>query len=93
MQISASPGHPGHDEWLRLRSSNVRVNVFLNGEEIKGAIAADDIAGTIVRVVRNRNGAIVIDESGEEVATEVLRGRVRIEVPNVYEHLPAIRPV
>lgn len=61
------------------------VRVYLDGQEQRGVITADDEEGLVVRLQRNRLGHFVLDEARQEAAREEIRGVVRIEMPAARE--------
>lgn len=85
LQLSTSPGEPGFELWKRLhdRAQGRKIcRVVLNGREVDGnrVDAADERAGTVRIIKLDDDGDIYVEPGTNEIAREILRGRVRIEV-------------
>lgn len=59
-----------------------RVQVWMNGQQVKDCVIADEEAGYVVRYQRRADGLIAADEHGEAI-TERVYGLVRIFDPQV----------
>ncbi|TFW15951.1 hypothetical protein [Duganella callida] len=70
MRISADPKSPHYSTCSR------QATVFLNGEQLKHCVTADDEAGTAECYRLDANGEIFRD--GEFAELQVLRGQVEI---------------
>ncbi|MCW5695781.1 MAG: hypothetical protein KIS96_03490 [Bauldia sp.] len=75
MRISVDKNDPGY----RSYASAPGVTVFLDGAEVRGCITADEEVGEVVCFRFDSAGRPVL--RGEEIATEVRRGSVRIDLP------------
>lgn len=70
----------------------LHAKVFLDGAELTMCLEADEDAGSVVHCVLDRAGRLVQDPMTHEPMTEILRGQVRIEVPEDRRHLLADFP-
>ena len=82
MRISSDENDPGFRAYKRLMKppgpdTTVSVRVYLDGAVVKDVVTADDEECMLVRYCRAPNGDLVVD--GDEIRTEMLRGRVDIE--------------
>lgn len=73
MRITVLDDDPGE----RIHPGRERITVFLNGEEIKHCLTADDFAGEVVSVQTDEKG-LMLAENGE-VKRLTRHGEVRIE--------------
>lgn len=90
-QLSTRSCYPGCQELERLRAMNVQPVVYLDGVNVTSdAIAADDQAGTVVCVMRDRDGKLRVMDDYSDVMMETRRGRVKIELPVVHEAVAAL---
>ncbi|ATQ75075.1 hypothetical protein CR152_11495 [Massilia violaceinigra] len=71
MRISGDPQHPDYN------AAMLPADVYLNGEQLSGCIFADDDAGEAICYAPDKRGAPYL--VGDEIATEVKRGHIRIE--------------
>ena len=75
MRVSVDPSDPGYRRNLQTE----QVRVWLDDKEVKYVITADSDEGFILRYCADPDGRLVI--IGDEVAREVVLGRVRIDMP------------
>ena len=74
MRVSVVRSDPGY------RERAYRCKVFLNGEEFKRAITADEELGEIIAYVERSDGnGFVVDDSGKKFKTERIFGKVEIK--------------
>ncbi|MGZ8339129.1 MAG: hypothetical protein ACXW2U_05390 [Telluria sp.] len=73
MRLSADPAHPDY------KADMLPCKVYLDGVEVRDCLHADEEAGQMVCASRNESGEIYV--IGDEIATEVRKGAVRIEPP------------
>lgn len=71
MRVSVVKGDPGY------KNVTHNINVYLDGNKVDRCITADDQLGLVVVYVF-RDGKYVLN--GDEVATEIMTGDVRIEI-------------
>lgn len=65
--------------------AGVGAEVFLGGEIVKQCLTADEDEGFVLVARLNESGKNFLD--GDEVATEIKRGKVLIILPEKYEFL------
>lgn len=70
MRISANKTSPDY------RSDYMGANIYLDGVLVDRVIAADDVAGEVIRASLDELGNLYL--AGDEIAAEVLKGMVRI---------------
>ena len=70
MRISANKTSPDY------RPDYMGAAIYLDGALVDRVIAADDIAGEVIRTALNESGDMYL--VSDEIATEVLKGAVRI---------------
>jgi hypothetical protein len=90
MRISSSALYPGYDNYKRLSADGVII-VYLNDKEVNRCIAADEEAGTVIKIVTDAYGYPVI--ANRAVQIEELRGKVRIKVKSsqvIHEAVPSL---
>lgn len=76
MRVTSDPKDPDY------RKEYIGCSIYLNGDEVRGCVMADDVAGIVTVAKRNEQGYMYCDGHGEFV-TEDLRGEVRIVLPPV----------
>lgn len=76
MRVSADPDSPDY------RSDYMGASVYLDGALVDRVMAADDVAGEVTVATLNEAGNVYL-VSGDAIATHVLKGVVRIELPGV----------
>lgn len=75
MRISTRPDDPGYGAYLRGSGAEV----FLDGVEIGRCLTADDQLGLVVVYKVHPDGSLCIDRKTNEVLTETLYGKVKIQ--------------
>jgi len=74
MRISAESGDPGYSPMY------LHARVWFNGVERKDVVTADEEKGMVVVYVRHDNGELRLDHGARAMMTEILFGKVVIEV-------------
>lgn len=73
MRVTVLDDYPGE----RIFPGRERITVYLDGEEVKCCLTADDVKGEVVDVERDFNGRIVAVNG--EIPRRTRYGQVRIE--------------
>jgi hypothetical protein len=81
MKFSALPNYPGFDP-----EAAARAQVFLNGEELKLVVAADEERGTVEVFKTGKNGKLIARNG--EIEIETRRGNVCIVIPGETKVFP-----
>ncbi len=83
MRISSDPDDRGYDKFLTCIAMNQFPTIYINGkyDPTMLVMTADDKRGEVVVFSRDANGRMYLAPGGNVVATETLRGDVRIEWP------------
>lgn len=76
MRVSVDKDDPG---FIGIGPTTPRYRVYLDDREVKLVITADDEAGIVICHKVDENGRAVLGPVPYELASETLRGRVRIE--------------
>jgi hypothetical protein len=74
MRISLVKGDPGYEHYANVRGAGRDARIYLDGNEQKFCLMADEERGEIIRIAKDQRGAT------ENLRTEKLRGRVTIEL-------------
>lgn len=77
-RLSSDEKDPGFADWKSLDSKGLRVDVYLDGVEQKNVDTVDCSEGWIRRCKLDADGHIYAE--GDEVATEIVMGRVTIAI-------------
>jgi hypothetical protein len=79
MRVSANENDPGYANFAMATANGKKVSVFLDGEEIRSCVTADDELGFVVRMVLDDKGLCQIDPIETDQAwTERVTGVVEI---------------
>jgi hypothetical protein len=65
MRFSVKHDDPGYQNYQALKSAGVRIDIFVDGVEVKDVSMADDLAGCLVHAVRDDKGNLTTD--GENI--------------------------
>lgn len=87
MRISALEDDPGYLPVGDYRRTSAKI--YLDGEELREVITADDEEGIVTVPRYDANGSIVADSCGN-VILDKRRGKVRIDVPTGLSAVSAI---
>lgn len=77
MRVSIDKADPGYETYLGIHANGRDCKVFLNGEQQRWVVTADDVEGIVTCHDSDTDGNLVID--GDEVATVTRKGDVVIE--------------
>lgn len=76
-RVSSDEDDLGHENWSRLYPA-IKVDVYLDGAEVRDCITADSIDGMVLRCKHNEAGEIYA--VGDQIATETVKGNVVIKL-------------
>lgn len=76
VRLSVRESDPGYDLWVQNFDAGRIPRIFLDGEEQKEVVTADDEAGIVIRAVTDADGHLIFDD--EEYLTEEVSGDVLI---------------
>jgi hypothetical protein len=80
MRLSIDPDDPGFDP-RAVGCATAEIRITLDGLEQSGVITADEEAGLIVALLRDKDGRLIHDWTKGEPARVERRGVVAIELP------------
>ncbi len=75
-RFSCRKGDPGYRDYCMARGDRQKVKIYLNGEEQKEVLTADESEGMVLRLARTPSGNLAHD--GENLLEETVYGDVKI---------------
>lgn len=80
MRLSCREDDAGYLPWVQHKRRH-EVDVFLDGDLLRGVITADEEEGFVLVHEKGEDGKLKLNETRDEVLTKRLTGLVRIYLP------------